>query len=398
MTGTADTEAEEFAKIYKLDVTVVPTNRALIRVNNPDVVYKTEREKFDAVVEEITELPREGPAGPGGHGVHREVGAAVQAPQEARGPAPGAERQVPRARGGDRGPGRAGEGGDHRHQHGRPRHRHPAGGNPDFLAKEILRKSGLDPGDRVRRRRARRRWQEARQITEPEHERVVELGGLHILGTERHESRRIDNQLRGRSGRQGDPGSSRFYLSLEDDLLRIFGSERIQKIMDRLGMEEGEPIEHRLVTRAIGTAQKRVETHNFEIRKHLLEYDDVMNKQREIVYGHAPRDPRGREPGGDGAASGSDELVDGHRRHATRPRTRTRRTGTWAGSTRPCTGSSTSSSRPTLTAREVASREALRTRSLGEAVQARYAGSARPELSTASSCWIARARGTRCSA
>ena len=114
---------------------------------------------------------------------------------------------------------------------------------------------------------------------------MVELGGLHIVGTERHESRRIDNQLRGRSGRQGDPGSSRFYLSLEDDLLRIFGSERIQRIMDRLGMEEGEPIEHQLVTRAIGTAQKRVETHNFEIRKHLLEYDDVMNKQREIIYG-----------------------------------------------------------------------------------------------------------------
>ena len=128
-------------------------------------------------------------------------------------------------------------------------------------------------------------WKEARKVTEPEHERVVALGGLHILGTERHESRRIDNQLRGRSGRQGDPGSSRFYLSLEDDLLRIFGSERIQRIMDRLGMEEGEPIEHKLVTRAIGTAQKRVETRNFEIRKHLLEYDDVMNKQREIVYG-----------------------------------------------------------------------------------------------------------------
>ena len=114
---------------------------------------------------------------------------------------------------------------------------------------------------------------------------MVALGGLHILGTERHESRRIDNQLRGRSGRQGDPGSSRFYLSLEDDLLRIFGSERIQRIMDRLGMEEGEPIEHSMVTRAIGTAQKRVETRNFEIRKHLLEYDDVMNKQREIIYG-----------------------------------------------------------------------------------------------------------------
>ena len=126
---------------------------------------------------------------------------------------------------------------------------------------------------------------ESRRITEPEHEQVVATGGLHIVGTERHESRRIDNQLRGRSGRQGDPGSSRFYLSLEDDLLRIFGSQRIQRIMDRRGMEEGELIEHKLVTRAIATAQKRVENHNFEIRKHLLEYDDVMNKQREIVYG-----------------------------------------------------------------------------------------------------------------
>jgi len=114
---------------------------------------------------------------------------------------------------------------------------------------------------------------------------VVERGGLHIVGTERHEARRVDNQLRGRSGRQGDPGSSRFYLSLQDDLLRIFGSQRVERIMERLGMEEGEPIEHKLVTRAIATAQKRVETHNFEIRKHLLEYDDVMNKQREVIYG-----------------------------------------------------------------------------------------------------------------
>jgi preprotein translocase subunit SecA len=158
------------------------------------------------------------------------------------------------------------------------------GGNPDFLSKEILRKRGLDPATAPTDARASA-LVEARKVTGPEHEKVVGLGGLHIVGTERHESRRVDNQLRGRSGRQGDPGSSRFYLSLEDDLLRIFGSQRIQKIMERLGMEEGEPIEHRLVTRAIATAQKRVETHNFEIRKHLLEYDDVMNKQREIIYG-----------------------------------------------------------------------------------------------------------------
>jgi preprotein translocase subunit SecA len=158
------------------------------------------------------------------------------------------------------------------------------GGNPDFLAKALLSKSGLDPATAPAEAREQA-WQQAKKTTDPEHDRVAGLGGLHIIGTERHESRRIDNQLRGRSGRQGDPGSSRFYLSLEDDLLRIFGSERIQRIMDRLGMEEGEPIEHKLVTRAIGTAQKRVETRNFEIRKHLLEYDDVMNKQREIVYG-----------------------------------------------------------------------------------------------------------------
>jgi preprotein translocase subunit SecA len=158
------------------------------------------------------------------------------------------------------------------------------GGNPDFLAKEILRRKGIDASLATAEAR-QAAWDEARQVTEPEHERVVAVGGLHIIGTERHESRRIDNQLRGRSGRQGDPGSSRFYLSLEDDLLRIFGGERIQRIMERLGMEEGEPIEHKLVTRAIATAQKRVETHHFEIRKHLLEYDDVMNKQREIIYG-----------------------------------------------------------------------------------------------------------------
>src|SRR5438046_4668227 len=158
------------------------------------------------------------------------------------------------------------------------------GGNPEFLSKEILRRKGLDPATAAPPERAGA-LAEARLVTAPEHARVVALGGLHIVGTERHEARAVYTRPRGRAGRQGDPGSSRFYLSLEDDLLRIFGSQRIQAIMDRLGMEEGEPIEHKLVTRAIGTAQKRVETHNYEIRKHLLEYDDVMNKQREIIYG-----------------------------------------------------------------------------------------------------------------
>jgi preprotein translocase subunit SecA len=284
MTGTAETEAEEFAKIYKLDVTVVPTNRPLIRVNLPDVVYKTEREKFDAVVKDIITRNEKGQPVLVGtvsieksealakllkkRGVRHEVLNAKYHEREAE-----IVAQAGRAGGVTIATNMAGRGTDIL-----------LGGNPDFLAKEILRKRGLDPATASAEDRASA-LVEARQVTDPEHERVVALGGLHIVGTERHESRRVDNQLRGRSGRQGDPGSSHFYLSLEDDLLRIFGSQRIQRIMERLGMEEGEPIEHKLVTRAIATAQKRVENHNFEIRKHLLEYDDVMNKQREIIYG-----------------------------------------------------------------------------------------------------------------
>jgi preprotein translocase subunit SecA len=284
MTGTAATEAEEFAKIYKLDVTVIPTNQELKRVNHPDVVYKTSREKFDAVSNEIAERHAEGQPVLVGtvsiekseqlskllkrRGIVHQVLNAKYHEREAEIVAQaGREKAVTIATN------MAGRGTDIL-----------LGGNPDFLAKAILSKKGLDPATAPAEAREQA-WQEAKKTTDPEHDRVAALGGLHIIGTERHESRRIDNQLRGRSGRQGDAGSSRFYLSLEDDLLRIFGSERIQRIMDRLGMEEGEPIEHKLVTRAIGTAQKRVETRNFEIRKHLLEYDDVMNKQREIVYG-----------------------------------------------------------------------------------------------------------------
>ncbi len=284
MTGTAATEAEEFAKIYTLDVTVIPTNRPLIRINYPDVVYKTEREKFEAVSTEIAERHAKGQPVLVGtvsiekserlskllkkRGIAHQVLNAKYHEREAEIVAQaGREGTVTIATN------MAGRGTDIL-----------LGGNPDFLAKAVLSKRGLDPATAPPDAR-QSAWEEAKKVTDPEHERVVGLGGLHIIGTERHESRRVDNQLRGRSGRQGDPGSSRFYLSLEDDLLRIFGSERIQRIMDRLGMEEGEPIEHKLVTRAISTAQKRVETRNFEIRKHLLEYDDVMNKQREIVYG-----------------------------------------------------------------------------------------------------------------
>src|SRR5437660_102387 len=309
MTGTAETEAEEFANIYKLDVTVIPTNRPLVRVNLPDVVYKTEREKFDAVTEEIIGSHEKGQPVLVGtvsiekseqlskllkkRGVRHEVLNAKYHEREAEIVAQaGREGAVTIATN------MAGRGTDIL-----------LGGNPDFLSKEILRKQGVDPVTASTQERATA-LVEARRITEPEHQKVVELGGLHIVGTERHESRRVDNQLRGRSGRQGDPGSSHFYLSLEDDLLRIFGSQRIQRIMERLGMEEGEPIEHKLVTRAIATAQKRVENHNFEIRKHLLEYDDVMNKQREIIYGMR-REILDGESQADNIAEWIDDLVVG---------------------------------------------------------------------------------------
>jgi preprotein translocase subunit SecA len=309
MTGTAETEAEEFGKIYKLDVTVIPTNRPLLRVNAPDVVYKTEREKFDAVAKDIIARHEKGQPVLVGtvsiekseavskllkkRGVRHEVLNAKYHEREAE-----IVAQAGRAGAVTIATNMAGRGTDIL-----------LGGNPDFLSKEILRKRGLDPATASAEDRGSA-LAEARQITGPEHQRVVEVGGLHIVGTERHESRRVDNQLRGRSGRQGDPGSSHFYLSLEDDLLRIFGSQRIQRIMERLGMEEGEPIEHKLVTRAIATAQKRVENHNFEIRKHLLEYDDVMNKQREIIYGMRRQILEG-ESQADTVAEWIEDLVTG---------------------------------------------------------------------------------------
>jgi preprotein translocase subunit SecA len=370
MTGTADTEAAEFAKIYKLDVTVIPTNRALIRVTNPDVVYKTEREKFDAVVREIKELHEQGrpvligtvsiekserlskllkKSGVPDHQVlnakYHEKEAEIVAQAGRMGAVTIATNM-------------AGRGTDIL-----------LGGNSEFLAREMMRKRGVDPvtASDDERRRAQ---EEARRITDAEHEQVVGLGGLHILATERHESRRIDNQLRGRSGRQGDPGSSRFYLSLEDDLLRIFGSERIQKIMDRLGMEEGEPIEHRLVTRAIQTAQKRVEAHHFEIRKHLLEYDDVMNKQREVIYGMRREILQG-ESQEETVREWMDDLLDGivdtYAGEGVHPED-------WdLGGLGEALHRQFDVKLPaTVAAREVASREALG-EVLGEAVQSRYA-------------------------
>jgi preprotein translocase subunit SecA len=283
MTGTAATEAGEFHQIYKLDVVVVPTNKPLRRTNHPDCIYKTQREKFNAVVEEIEELYKLGrPVLVGtisiekseliskmlkSKGIPHNVLNAKYHEKEAE-----IIAQAGRYKAVTIATNMAGRGTDIL-----------LGGNPEFLAKSILKQRGIDI-----REISKEDWEkvlnEVRPVVEEEHKKVVELGGLHVLGTERHEARRIDNQLRGRAGRQGDPGSSRFYLALEDDLLRLFGSERIVHIMDRLGIQEGEKIEHPLVSKAIETAQKRVENYNFEIRKHLLEYDDVMNKQREAIY------------------------------------------------------------------------------------------------------------------
>ncbi|TYO98240.1 protein translocase subunit secA [Geothermobacter ehrlichii] len=278
MTGTADTEAAEFNEIYKLDVVVIPTNRPMIRIDQSDVIYKTEKEKFAAVIEDIVQRHDKGQPVLVGtisienserlsemlkkrgvpHNVlnakHHEKEAFIVAQAGRKGAVTIATNM-------------AGRGTDI-----------VLGGNPEMLARQQAQNA--DDFETA--------YQEAlehfRPICAREKEEVLAAGGLYILGTERHESRRIDNQLRGRSGRQGDPGESRFYLSLEDDLLRIFGSQRVAFVMDKLKIPEGEPIEHPMISRAIENAQKKVEAHNFEIRKHLIEYDDVMNRQREVIY------------------------------------------------------------------------------------------------------------------
>ncbi len=281
MTGTAETEANEFFKTYKLEVLVIPTNRTLIRIEHPDVVYRTEPEKFNAVVEEIQDCAQRGqPVLVGTVSVEKSERVASLL-QKAKVPhvvlnAKYHEREAEIvAQAGRFGSvtiatNMAGRGTDIL-----------LGGNPEQMTREALRKQGAAEGSDAAAVLQARFQQQCAE----EHDRVVGVGGLHIIGTERHESRRIDNQLRGRAGRQGDPGSSRFYLSLEDDLLRIFGGERISGLMKRLGMDEGVPIESKLITRRIAAAQEQVEAQNFESRKHLLDYDDVMNKQREAVYG-----------------------------------------------------------------------------------------------------------------
>ncbi|MYC82004.1 MAG: preprotein translocase subunit SecA [Acidobacteria bacterium] len=284
MTGTADTEAMEFNKIYKLEVVVVPPNRPMIRMDYPDVVYRTEPEKFRAVVEEIRELHEKGQPVLVGtisiekserlSGLLKKAGVkhvVLNAKYHER------EAEIV-AQAGRKGAvtiatNMAGRGTDI-----------VLGGNAEYLARERLHKQGVDLAA-LTQEEWERALNEVDQQFQQGREQVIAAGGLHILGTERHESRRIDNQLRGRSGRQGDVGSSRFYLSLEDDLMRIFASEKVSSIMQRLGMEEDVPIESRLISKRIESAQKQVEAHNFSIRKHLLEYDDVMNQQRKTIYG-----------------------------------------------------------------------------------------------------------------
>jgi preprotein translocase subunit SecA len=280
MTGTADTEAAEFDKIYKLEVVVIPTNRDLIRTEFPDVIYRTKPEKYKAVVEEIrdlyesgqpvlvgttsiensellnTLLKREGVPHTVLNAKYHEMEAEIVSQAGRKGAVTIATNM-------------AGRGTDI-----------VLGGNPDALARRKI--ASMEPQPETAKQEAI--FEEFRRQCEDEKAEVLAAGGLHILGTERHESRRIDNQLRGRAGRQGDPGSSRFYLSLEDDLMRIFAGEKMRALMLKLGMEEDVPIEATMVSRSIERAQKQVEGQNFTTRKHLLEYDDVMNKQRIEVY------------------------------------------------------------------------------------------------------------------
>ncbi len=312
MTGTAETEATEFDKIYKLEVVVIPTNKQMLRLEHPDVVYRTEKEKYFAAADEIEKLHAKGqPVLVGTTSIEKSERLSELLKKKGLKDhvvlnAKFHEREAEIvAQAGRKGrvtiaTNMAGRGTDIL-----------LGGNPEFMAKQELVKKGIAQQLRVAQGKIEGpqedgetsifyyngneytvptgKWAEVltryKAQTDIEHDEVTAVGGLHILGTERHESRRIDNQLRGRAGRQGDPGSSRFYLALEDDLMRIFAKEWVSNLLQRLGMEEGVPIESKMITRRIETAQKAVEGQHFESRKHLLEYDDVMNKQREAVYG-----------------------------------------------------------------------------------------------------------------
>ena len=282
MTGTAATEAEEFKDIYRLGVIVIPTNKPVIRIDSSDQVYRTTQEKFAAVVDEIEKIHSAGRpvlVGTVSVAVSEQVSRLLRArriPHQVLNARYHEKESQIVAQAGRFGAvtvatNMAGRGTDIL-----------LGGNPDFLAREEYRAKNLNPD--VDKDKCASILEEKRALCAAEKEKVLALGGLCILGTERHESRRIDNQLRGRSGRQGDPGSSRFYLSLQDDLLRLFGSDRISGMLDKLGMEEGEAIEHPLLTKAIENAQKKVEMMHYDVRRQLLMYDNVMNTQREAVY------------------------------------------------------------------------------------------------------------------
>ncbi|MBF0384538.1 MAG: preprotein translocase subunit SecA [Candidatus Omnitrophica bacterium] len=285
MTGTAYTEVNEFKKIYNLDCIVIPTNKKLQRVNYPDSIYKTTAEKYSAVVEEIAEKNKNGQPVLVGtisiekseilsrmlkqRGITHQVLNAKYHEMEAH-----IIAQAGRYKAVTIATNMAGRGTDIM-----------LGGNAEYLAKSLAREQLKDEEDKSKSEEMIKRFVEQFRVqVKEEHGKVVASGGLHVIGTERHEARRIDNQLRGRQGRQGDPGSSRFFISLEDDLMRLFASDRIISLMNTLGMEEGQVLEHPWLTKAIETAQKRVENYNFEIRKHLLDFDNVMNKQREVIY------------------------------------------------------------------------------------------------------------------
>lgn len=298
MTGTAVTEEEEFQKIYGMDVVIVPTNESMIRRDLPDAIYRTEEAKFQAVVEEIAaRYAEKQPVLVGTISIEKSEELSRLLAKK------GIKHHVLNAKHHDREAeivaqaGRFGAVTIATNMAGRGTDI-VLGGNPAFLARQEMRRRGYAPeviagaaefgpcDEEVAA--ARQVYQELqdkyKKAAEEEYEKVVEAGGLQIIGTERHESRRIDNQLRGRSGRQGDPGASRFFISLEDDLMRLFGSDNVSSIMERLGLEENVPIEHPMISRAIENAQKKVEGRNFEMRKHILEYDDVLNQQREVIY------------------------------------------------------------------------------------------------------------------
>lgn len=285
MTGTAMTEANEFMQIYKLNCIVIPTNRPLQRRNYADAVYRSTQEKYEAVVEEIAGAHKEGqPVLVGTISIERSELIASLLKKR------GIPHQVLNAKFHEQEAtiisqaGRLGAVTIATNMAGRGTDI-VLGGNPEFLARAVaVQKANNKKDEEEIERLVEEQLPQFEQKTKEEQKKVLELGGLWVMGTERHESRRIDNQLRGRQGRQGDPGASRFYVSLEDDLMRLFASDKIIGIMDKLGMEEGQSLEHPWLSRAIETAQTRVESHNFEIRKHLIDFDDVMNKQREVIY------------------------------------------------------------------------------------------------------------------